>query len=52
MTGPMKLPDDLTHIFGAPARLVERELVTIWRPIGKDGQWVPIRFVQSRAVPA
>ena len=47
-----KLPDDVTAIFGKPMRLTERELITIERPIGPKGEWVQIRFVQSRAVPA
>jgi len=50
MTEPRKLEDSVTHIFDRPMRLVERELITIWRPIGKDGAWVPISFVQSRGL--
>lgn len=43
-----KLPDSSTGIFNRPVRLVERELITIWRQ-DKKGKWYSIQFVQSRA---
>lgn len=45
------LPDDVTHVLGESARLVERELITIWRQDPK-GKWYTIRYAVSRAVPA
>ena len=52
MTEPQKLPDDVTHILGKKMRLTERELITSYAPIGKDGKLVELRYVASRVVPA
>ena len=52
MTEPVKLPDIITHIFECQMRLTERELISTWAPIGKDGKIVEIRYVASKAVSA